>query len=436
MPFINKDSKLSSRIIYTLKQRTPLLPAKELHAYVERHFTLSSKYREAINEYKSPIYVLDTNILKEKARKFKKAFSTVMPDTAFYYAVKSNNHPDVAKTMVSSGFGLDVSSGLELEMALASGAASIIFSGPGKTDEELLLAVRHGYSTTVLIDSFGELDRLQRIAAAENIPVRAGVRLSVSSNTIWRKFGIVPDELPLFIEDAGKCSHIDLCGIQFHSSWNLTPEAQASFIAKVGYALSRLTDFCRDKLEFIDIGGGYWPHQGEWLQAAGTTEGKIKKSIDEQAGFPFEHYRISSTTIDKFAEQLGSAIKQHIQSLTSCTICFEPGRWICNDAMHLIIKVVDRKSDDMVITDAGTNAIGWERFETDYCPVLNLSRPSLKERQCHIMGSLCTPHDIWGYTYWGSDIQEGDILMVPDQGAYTYSLRQQFIKPLPEVITL
>ena len=90
----------------------------------------------------------------------------------------------------------------------------------------------------------------------------------------------------------------------------------------------------------------------------------------------------------------------------------------------------------MVITDAGTNAIGWERFEIDYCPILNLTRPSLQERECNILGSLCTPHDIWGYSYWGKDIQEGDILMIPEQGAYTYSLRQHFIKPLPQVITL
>ncbi|MBC8413452.1 alanine racemase [bacterium] len=436
MLFINKDHKLATRVENSLKHRTPLLPAKELNAYVERQFTLASKYWEIISGYKSPVYILDTSILNEKARKFKEAFLNVLPDTGFYYAVKSNNHPDVAKQMVRSGFGLDVSSGLELEMALASESGSIIFSGPGKTDEELLLAVRHSESTTVLIDSFGELARLQRIASAEDRPIKAGVRLSVSNNTIWRKFGIEPEKLPLFIEEANKCSHIQLCGIQFHSSWNLTPEAQGDFIIGLGDILSRLPDFCRDKLKFIDIGGGYWPHQGEWLQAAGTSEGKIKISIDEETGPPTEHYRISSTTIHRFAEQLGSAIKQHIHPLAFCKICFEPGRWICNDAMHLIVKVIDKKSNDMVITDAGTNAVGWERFETDYCPVLNLTRPSLIEKQCHIMGSLCTPHDLWGYTYWGSDIQEGDILMIPDQGAYTFSLRQQFIKPLPEVITI
>jgi diaminopimelate decarboxylase len=50
------------------------------------------------------------------------------------------------------------------------------------------------------------------------------------------------------------------------------------------------------------------------------------------------------------------------------------------------------------------------------------------------MGSLCTPHDLWGYGYWGEDIQPGDTLLIPNQGAYTYSLRQEFIKAVPQVV--
>ena len=59
-----------------------------------------------------------------------------------------------------------------------------------------------------------------------------------------------------------------------------------------------------------------------------------------------------------------------------------------------------------------------------------------RERQCLVAGSLCTPHDIWGYGYFGDGIQVGDVLLVPNQGAYTYSLRQEFIKPLPKSVEL
>ena len=77
-----------------------------------------------------------------------------------------------------------------------------------------------------------------------------------------------------------------------------------------------------------------------------------------------------------------------------------------------------------------------KQLAADYSPVFNLTRPSLKEKPCHILGSLCTPHDVWGFSYFGEDIQPGDILMIPTQGAYTYSLRQNFIKPVPPVKTI
>ena len=63
-------------------------------------------------------------------------------------------------------------------------------------------------------------------------------------------------------------------------------------------------------------------------------------------------------------------------------------------------------------------------------------QPALAERECHVLGSLCTPHDVWGYSYYGADIQPGDVLLIPTQGAYTYSLRQHFIKPLPKVVVV
>lgn len=48
--------------------------------------------------------------------------------------------------------------------------------------------------------------------------------------------------------------------------------------------------------------------------------------------------------------------------------------------MHILIQVVDCKDKDLVITDTGGNTVGWERYETDYCPVLNLTRPGLSQK--------------------------------------------------------
>jgi diaminopimelate decarboxylase len=419
-----------------LNREHAALPEDVLRRHVEGYFLQKQRYLDVAAEHSLPLYILETEILEQRAKLFREAFLRVLPEMRFYFAVKSNNYPEVSRIVLENGFGLDVSSGAELQMALYLGAQDIIFSGPGKTKNELLQAVKSADMTVVLIDSFNELDRLHDVASSLQRTVRAGVRVSNNPTGLWRKFGIHLDDLLKFQERAAKYPYVDLQGIQFHSSWNLDPERQVDFIEKLGGVLSGMpVNFLRD-LQFIDIGGGYWPSQGEWLQEAGTTAGMIRKALDVPVNSWDLHYWNPVESIATFANRLAGSIRAYISPLTDCRICVEPGRWICNDAMHLLLSVVDKKADDLVITDAGTNAVGWERFENDYFPILNLTRPAIQENPCTLYGSLCTPHDIWGYSYWGEGLEEGDVLLIPMQGAYTYSLRQDFIKPLPSVIIM
>ena len=398
------------------------VPPHAINAMVSCHLARAEAYLALVRRHGSPLYVLDRDALRACARRFNAAFAAAMGHPIrVYYAMKSNNHPDVARTLLACGVGLDVSSGRELRLALDLQAESIIFSGPGKTDAELTLAVEHAARVTVLIDSFAELERLETLAAARGVTVRAGVRLTVNPRGLWRKFGIPLANLGRFLSDADACGHVDLRGLQFHTSWNLDPSAQTGFIRDLGETLRRLPAAQVAALEFVDIGGGYWPESGEWLQAGAPPD----RRRDWKPAVPLE----------RFAGSLSEAVAHHLP-LREAAVCLEPGRWLCNDGMHLLMTVVDRKAPDLVITDAGTNAVGWERFETDFFPVINLTQPAGTEQVCDVHGCLCTPHDIWGYAYWGKSIAPGDVLLVPSQGAYTYSLRQEFIKPIPPVVPL
>ena len=420
-----------TRAAETLKQHTPRLEQAELETLVGSFLDRRDVFLESAARDGSPLYILEEEVLLQRADEFVGAFRAELPDVRVYFALKSNNHPFVAATLVGAGLGLDVSSGVELELALSCGAKDIVFSGPGKTDAELSLAVEHRDRVTVLMDSSGEMERLERIAGAAGVTMRTGVRLTTDERGLWRKFGIPLAELPGFLHSAQKCRSIQLRGLQFHTSWNLTPAVNIGFIQRLGATLQSLDSSQRAMIEFVDIGGGFWPPYGEWLQPAGTPEGQLRQAAGVSPGPPTQHHKLPAASIREFAHGISAALQQHLFPHVRCRICIEPGRWICSDAMHILLTVVDRKAGDIVITDGGTNAIGWERFETDYFPVINLSRPERTERECMILGSLCTPHDVWGYSYFGKDIQPGDRLLIPKQGAYTYSLRQNFIKPLP-----
>ena len=419
-----------------LEQETPRLLYKELQDFVKYYLDRRDTYLSVMERHPSPLYILETTVLRQKASQFYQAFSAVLPNVACFYAVKSNSYPEVSRVLVEEGYGLDVSSGLELKRALSTNTHAIIFSGPGKTNNELSRAVAHADRVTVLMDSFGELDRLNNVASEQNRIVTAGIRITTNSAGVWRKFGIPLGELGLFFKAASLCPNVSLTGIQFHTSWNLTPEKQCAVIRSLGKVISNLTDTYRKQISFIDIGGGYWPPQGEWLQPAAIPTGILGTALGKTSRDFNMHYKNGAVSIGVFSERLAAEIKARIFPHLRCAIHCEPGRWLCNDAMHIMVTVIDKKAPDCVITDGATNAVGWERFESDYCPILNLSTPSLLEKKCDILGSLCTPRDIWGYSYFGKDILPGDILLVPCQGAYTYSLRQEFIKPVPEVVVI
>lgn len=404
-----------------MTKRLPVLEKNRLQHFVQEYFERKEIFLDLVEKFGSPIYVVDPEVIRQKAHAFRQAFSSRLPNTRFYYAVKSNNMPYLSKIILDQGFGLDISSGMELAMALSIEAEDIIFSGPGKTVDELSLALSWGDKVTLLLDSPGELSRLSSLARERELPLSVGIRLNSNPDGLWRKFGVMPDALNGMLKTIQSHPFLTFKGFQFHSSWNLTPERQVDFIALLGTIIENISPAFRQDCEFIDIGGGYWPPQGEWLVTPDD---------------PLCHRWDPGATIDIFADAIASAIETHITPRVNASICFEPGRWICNDAVHLIMQVVDKKEDRLVITDAGTNTVGWERFETDYFPVLNLTRPALEEFPCHVLGSLCTPHDVWGYACFGQGIEEEDILMIPTQGAYTYSLKQSFIKPLPKVVSL
>ena len=254
-----------------------------------------------------------------RLERFTKPSSEWPPRVSCYFAVKSNNHPLVARTLLTEHFGLDVSSGVELQAALAAGADDIVLSGPGKTLPELSLAVENADRVAVLIDSFGELERLAEIARSRSTRIRAGVRITPPSSE-WRKFGVPLERLRSFWQLAGQLEFVDLCGLQFHTSWNLDPAAQLATIEAIGREIRRWPKSMRGQIAFLDIGGGYWPTQGEWLLDAATPKGKLLSILQRTDGLNQRRTLGAAVPIDVFSEQLAKCLEEHVFSSGRCDV--------------------------------------------------------------------------------------------------------------------
>lgn len=376
-----------------------------------------------LKDKETPLYLFDEKTTDIACKEFKTLFEQEIKRFHPYYAMKSNPHPYILESVLKHGYGIDVSSGRELSIALEAGATDMIFTGPGKTQKELDMAIKHNEKVIINIDSFGELRRLAELCEKKGIRIRAGVRISMKVYGNWNKFGVPLDDLKQFVEQAQRYPFINLQGIQMHMSWNETVEPyQKAFDELVAYLKHNFTKNELSWITYIDFGGGFLPQglNGDYDLSISTPQ-KMQYTVDK------------GLSIKEYAQGISKVINNTMNELVDCVYYAEPGRIIATPSMLVALRVIDVKKQGVAIIDGGNNMIGWERYESEYHPVINVTHPSEKEIPCLLYGSLCTPHDIWGYTCFAEKIEEGDVLILPNQGAYTYTLAQNFIKDIPEV---
>lgn len=435
--FLKNYSEIRKKT-YELLNNSKIPSTIELTAVVTTTLKKRKKILALVRKKETPFYAYDREELVASVKNFQKIFTKYIPSSEMYYAMKSNPHKNILRDVVSQNFGLDASSGQELQAALQTKTKKILFTGPAKTIAELKKIFLNAKKVTINIDSFTEIKKLLQLEKKYKKRIRIGVRIFTLHHNKWNKFGIKLAELKKAWSLLKKSKYLIPEGIQVHMSWNETAQPYQNIIKEIGLYIKQ-NPLLKNEIKFIDLGGGFLTFNSEGLHPWSTTQGKIGSLIAEEfdlkLDFVKKHFVSPSIPLEEYAEAIGRAIKTHFSDL-SCAYYFEPGRIISNNSMHIILKVEDVKNSKMIITDGGTNMVGWERFEEEYFPIINITHPSVKEKQVAIFGSLCTPHDIWGYFCHMSKIKEGDILTIPNQGAYTYTYAQNFIKPIPQVYTL
>ncbi|MDD5074652.1 MAG: alanine racemase, partial [Candidatus Peribacteraceae bacterium] len=383
--------------------------------------------------------------VEKNFRAFRDAFATEKLPLEIFYAMKSNYYGGMLRTVIAEGGGIDASSHRELELALAAGARKIIYTGPAKSEADFELILRHADSIAVNLESRRELKLLSSMAAKKKLAVRCGVRVVTGQQKGWSKFGIALKDLPSFLREARKLPGLDFQGIHFHISLNRTPERYVGTLEELSSTLKELTAEERAGIRYLDMGGGYIPAAFEGVP--GWNPNQEMKFVGEDLD-PMEvvgkdwnpRYTVPPVSpIGDFAQEISAALRAHIFPLLPHVQMYaEPGRFLCHSSMHMLFTLMDLKDTRMGVTDGGTNMIGWEKYQCyHYVPLFDLTHFSLtREVPFVLYGSLCTPDDVWGYYLHASEIQEGDLILLPYQGAYTYTLSQQFIKDIPPVVDL
>ncbi len=418
---------------------TPTLRAGELSSLVDQCLSQRGYFLAASETFGTPQYLVDEARIHAQAERFLRAFSHPQQPTRTHYALKSNPSLPVVQTACRAGLCADASSGLELELALHCAFPHIVLSGPAKSDSELELALDHADRVTVHLDSFAELERLEALAARRQTPIRTGIRLNTDAHGNWTKFGIPAGALGEFAAAARMMNWVQLQGVQFHLSWNRQARGYVETLRALGPLLA--AHIPTDGWKFVDIGGGFYPEDDEavypWL-----TDAQRLRALSGQDGadapaadWDLRYLLHDVQPIEDMASEVFTAFDQSVSSKVGpLALWLEPGRYIANKGVHILLQVADVKSDDIAIADGGTNLLGWERLESEHCPLINLSHPSTQQRRCRVYGSLCTPHDLWGYAYYGTHLAVGDILLLPAQGSYVQTLAQRFIKPVCQTV--
>jgi diaminopimelate decarboxylase len=405
---------------------------------------------ESVRRFGTPQYFIDLDALKERALFFACAMREHIPDCGLFYAFKCNDLPILVKTLKKTGYQADVAGLFELQLGLRLGFERILFSGPGKSKEELTLAVENGDRVTVIIDNMDELLVLREMTCGLDRTMPVGFRLNSGAaqgtSAPWSKFGFELDDLPEAIHAARESGNLKWTGLHFHASWNRTPAAYLENIGRIGRFLGdRIHGDDLRNLQFFDIGGGFYP-EGEAQLHKGTDKGilldilkgrsvGVERLREELRIDPLSFVVTDVEPLETFAAEISRCVRKHIMPLApGVSIYLEPGRFIATASTTILLRVTAVKRN-CVIVDGGINMLGDYKFsEYAFSPVVNITRPSERLERRLVYGPLCDPHDMWGYSYYGDGLKKDDILAVLHQGAYTFSTAWRFIKPIPPYI--
>ncbi|RKX62057.1 MAG: diaminopimelate decarboxylase [Thermodesulfobacteriota bacterium] len=361
--------------------------------------------KKILEDVGTPVYIYSAKTIRRHYKVFEKSFSNI--DHLICYSVKANSNIAIISLLKQLGSGADIVSAGELKRALKAGIdpKKIVFSGVGKTPEEIEFALRADI-LMFNVESLEELETLGEIAKKLEKKAPFALRINpdidpqthpyIATGIKRSKFGIPEEFVIEAYKKAKENPYLYPIGIDAHIG------SQITSISPFVSALSRLKRIWEElinlgfELKYLDIGGGL---------------GIVYKN--EEPPLPQEY----ADAIIKEGKDL------------KATIILEPGRVIVGNAGILVTKVLYTKENILkkfVIVDAAMNDLIRPAFYQAYHKIIPVEEKYEEFEVVDVVGPICESSDFFAKERKLPKVKKGDFLAIMSAGAYGFVMSSNY----------
>lgn len=363
----------------------------------------------------TPLYVYSASTIRERMKAFQQAFRKA-PHTVCY-SVKANSNLTILRILAGMGCGFDVVSGGELERVLhvdRRAARKVVFSGVGKTREEMRAALKAGIllfnveseaELWTLAESAGQLRAKARIAFRVNPDVPANTHPYISTGLHKHKFGVPIGEARALYAKASGMRHVKVAGVSVHIGSQITEiDPFAATMERVAALVGELREDGHT-IEFVDAGGGL----GITYEIEGNKDGSV----------PFVE------RVGQYADALLTPLKG-----LKIHLLLEPGRSIVGPAGALVTEVLYRKANHgkkFLVVDAAMNDLLRPALYSAFHEIVPVEVNGHGEQETvDVVGPVCETGDFFARDRDLAVIEQNDLVAILDTGAYGMSLASNY----------
>jgi diaminopimelate decarboxylase len=365
---------------------------------------MSINFKELANKYQTPLYIYDFDHISSQYEELKGAFKARKSLVA--YAVKANSNLSVIKHLANLGAGADCVSIGEVKRALKAGVLEykILFSGVGKTDDEIKEALELGI-LMINVESEAELGRVESIAKELEKVARISIRVNpnidpqthpyISTGLHENKFGVDIDTAKRMYIQCKNSKSLEANGIHCHIGSQLTELQPIKESVKIVADLVRNLEAIKIKLNFFDIGGGL--------------------------GIVYDNEKLIDT--NEYAQSVLEALFG-----LDVTVVMEPGRFLVGNCGTFITKVLYEKVNGdkrFVIVDGAMNDLIRPSLYNAYHKIEVLN-DNEELSDCNLVGPICESGDFFAKNVDLPKTEHNDLVAIYSAGAYCYTMASNY----------